>query len=164
MRPNRCPQPRRLRQNACLPASLHARNVSLALGARHILVDVDLSLDPGHRIGLVGPNGVGKSTLLRVLAGELQPDAGSVSLAPPAATVGYLDQEPERGDETVLSYIERRTGVVAAHAELDAGDRGDGRRLVRCRRPVQRCAGSLARVGCRRPRCASRRDVGRARI
>ena len=103
-----------------MPASLHARNISLALGARHILVGVDLSLDPGHRIGLVGPNGVGKSTLLRVVAGMLTPDAGTVSLAPPAATVGYLDQEPERGDETVLGYVERRTGVIAAHGELDA--------------------------------------------
>ena len=102
-----------------LPAYLHARNISLALGARHILVDVDVSLDPGHRIGLVGPNGVGKSTLLRVLAGGLRPDAGSVSLAPPNAMVGYLDQEPERGDESVLDYVSRRTGVGAAHAELD---------------------------------------------
>ena len=110
----------RVGQNACLPASLHARNISLALGARHILVDVDLSLDPGHRIGLVGPNGVGKSTLLRVVAGMQRPDAGAVTLAPPTATVGYLDQEPERGDETVLSYVERRTGVIEAHTELDA--------------------------------------------
>jgi ATPase subunit of ABC transporter with duplicated ATPase domains len=102
-----------------LPASLRARNISLALGARHILVGVDLSLDPGHRIGLVGPNGVGKSTLLRVLAGMRKPDAGTVSLSPPAATVGYLDQEPERGDETVVGYIARRTGVTAVHAELD---------------------------------------------
>ena len=102
-----------------LPASLHARNISLALGARNILVDVDLSLDPGHRIGLVGPNGVGKSTLLRVLAGTLRPDAGSVTLAPPTATVGYLDQEPERGDESVLAYVSRRTGVGAAQEELD---------------------------------------------
>ena len=110
----------RVGQNACLPASLHARSISLALGARHILVDVDLSLDPGHRIGLVGPNGVGKSTLLRVVAGMQRPDAGAVTLAPPTATVGYLDQEPERGDETVVSYVERRTGVTEAHTELDA--------------------------------------------
>ena len=110
----------RVGQNACLPASLHARNISLALGARHILVDIDLSLDPAHRIGLVGPNGVGKSTLLRVLAGTQRPDAGTVTLAPPIASVGYLDQEPERGDETVLGYVERRTGVIRAHAELDA--------------------------------------------
>ena len=110
----------RVGQNACLPASLHARDISLALGARHILVDIDLSLDPAHRIGLVGPNGVGKSTLLRVLAGTQRPDAGTVTLAPPIASVGYLDQEPEGGDETVLGYVERRTGVIRAHAELDA--------------------------------------------
>ncbi|MEY2583007.1 MAG: hypothetical protein QOE09_2856 [Ilumatobacteraceae bacterium] len=103
-----------------MSASLHARNISLALGAKHILVDVDLSLDPGHRIGLVGPNGVGKSTLLWVLCGRLRPDAGIVSLAPRAASVGYLEQEPERRDETVLAHVERRTGVIAAHVELDA--------------------------------------------
>ena len=102
-----------------MPASLHARNISLSLGARHILVDVDLSLDPGHRIGLIGPNGVGKSTLLRVVAGRLRPEAGAVSLSPPSATVGYLAQEPERADETVFEHVERRTGVAAAHAELD---------------------------------------------
>jgi ATPase subunit of ABC transporter with duplicated ATPase domains len=103
-----------------MPASLRARNVSLALGARHVLVDVDISLDPGHRVGLVGPNGVGKSTLLRVLAGSLRPDSGSVASAPSAATVGYLDQEPERGGESVGDHIARRTGVVAAQVELDA--------------------------------------------
>ena len=106
-------------QNATLPASLHARNISLSLGARHILLDVDLALDPGHRLGLIGPNGVGKSTLLRVLAGRQHPDAGTVSLSPPSATVGYLDQEPERTHETVVEHIGRRTGVTAAHAELD---------------------------------------------
>jgi ATPase subunit of ABC transporter with duplicated ATPase domains len=111
-------------QNGRVAASLHARNISLALGARHILVDVDLSLDPGHRIGLVGPNGVGKSTLLRVLAGVLRSDGGSLSLAPPAATVGYLDQEPERSDELVLDHIGRRTGVTGMHAELDAATAG----------------------------------------
>jgi ATPase subunit of ABC transporter with duplicated ATPase domains len=106
-------------QNATLPASLHARKISLSLGARHILLDVDLSLDPGHRVGLIGPNGVGKSTLLRVLAGRLHPDAGTISLAPPSTTVGYLDQEPERTAESVFEHIGRRTGVTAAHAELD---------------------------------------------
>ena len=114
-----CPAVAMIGQNATLPASLHARNISLSLGARHILIDVDLSLDPGHRLGLIGPNGVGKSTLLRVLAGRQHADAGTVSLAPPSATVGYLDQEPERTDESVFEYIGRRTGVTAAHAELD---------------------------------------------
>ena len=103
-----------------MTASLHARDISLALGARHILEDVDLAVDPGQRVGLVGPNGVGKSTLLRIVAGQLHPDRGAVTLAPATANVGYLPQEPERADETVREHLERRTGVAAASAALDA--------------------------------------------
>jgi ATPase subunit of ABC transporter with duplicated ATPase domains len=103
-----------------MPASLHARGLSLALGPRQILIDVDVAVDPGQRIGLVGPNGVGKSTLLKVLAGLILPDAGSVQRAPGDATVGYLPQEPERGDELVSDFLARRTGVAAANTELDA--------------------------------------------
>jgi ATPase subunit of ABC transporter with duplicated ATPase domains len=101
-------------------ASLHARDISLALGARHILEGVDLAVDPGQRVGLVGPNGVGKSTLLRVVAGLLQPDRGAVTVAPSSANVGYLPQEPDRADETVREHLQRRTGVAAASAALDA--------------------------------------------
>ena len=103
-----------------MTAQLHARDISLALGARHILEGVDLSVDPGQRIGLVGPNGVGKSTLLQLMAGQLVPDMGTITLAPSNANVGYLPQEPERADETVRDHLERRTGVAAASAALDA--------------------------------------------
>ncbi len=103
-----------------MTASLQARDVSLALGARHILEGVDLAVDPGQRVGLVGPNGVGKSTLLRILAGLLLPDRGAVTLSPATANVGYLPQEPERADETVREHLERRTGVAAASAAMDA--------------------------------------------
>ncbi len=102
-------------------ATLHGRDLSLALGPTVVLDEVELLVAPGWRVGLVGPNGVGKSTLLRVLAGLVRPDRGAVSVAPPDATVGYLPQEPERRpDETVASYIARRTGVADASAELDA--------------------------------------------
>ncbi|MCU1503058.1 MAG: putative transporter ATP-binding protein [Ilumatobacteraceae bacterium] len=102
-----------------MPAALHARGVTLSLGVRHILDQVDLTIDDGHRIGLVGPNGVGKSTLLRVLAGELRPDDGTVRLEPRDANVGYLPQEPERTAELVSEHLARRTGVTAASVELD---------------------------------------------
>ncbi len=102
-------------------ASLHARNLSVSLGRAVILDDVDVSVAPGWRVGLVGPNGVGKSTLLRVIAGALAPDAGTVTTMPPRAIVGYLPQEPERrAEETVQAFLHRRTGVADAQAELDA--------------------------------------------
>ena len=100
-------------------ASLHARSVSLSIGKAVILDTVDLSLSPGWRIGLVGPNGVGKSTLLRVLTGAVRPDDGTVTTAPPRAIVGLLPQEPERTSETVLEFLGRRTGVTVSSTELD---------------------------------------------
>ena len=102
-----------------MPASLHARDIGLSLGTRHILDQVDIDIDPGHRIGLVGPNGVGKSTLLRVLAGALRPERGTLRASPPDATIGYLAQEPERTAETVAEHLVRRTGVGEASDALD---------------------------------------------
>jgi ATPase subunit of ABC transporter with duplicated ATPase domains len=101
--------------------SLLARQLALSLGRTVVLDDVEFQLVPGWRVGLVGPNGVGKSTLLRVLSGLQPVDAGSVQLAPPSATVGYLAQEPERReDETVAEFLGRRTGVADADAALNA--------------------------------------------
>jgi ATPase subunit of ABC transporter with duplicated ATPase domains len=101
-------------------ASLLARDVSVAYGARAVLDHVGLLVAPGSRIGVVGPNGVGKSTLLRVLAGHLAPDSGTVTLSPPAATVGYLPQETDRRPgESLHGLLARRTGVAAAQADLD---------------------------------------------
>jgi ATPase subunit of ABC transporter with duplicated ATPase domains len=102
-------------------ASLTARRLTVSRGPLVVLDDVDLTLTPGHRVGLTGPNGVGKSTLLGALAGRVELDRGAVELAPPAANVGLLPQEPERsGVETVRAFLERRSGVHEAQVELDA--------------------------------------------
>jgi ATPase subunit of ABC transporter with duplicated ATPase domains len=104
-----------------MAASLIARSLTVVRGPLVVLDAVDLTLAQGHRVGLVGPNGVGKSTLLRALAGDVEPDAGSVTRTPPTAAVGLLPQEPERSPhETVREYLGRRTGVTAAQTELDA--------------------------------------------
>jgi ATPase subunit of ABC transporter with duplicated ATPase domains len=97
------------------------RDLDVAAGPRPLLAGVDLVLAPGARVGLVGPNGSGKSTLLRVLAGLCPAERGTVRLAPPTGTVGYLPQEPDpRPGETVQAMLARRTGVAEASAALDA--------------------------------------------
>jgi ATPase subunit of ABC transporter with duplicated ATPase domains len=94
--------------------------VSKHFGAQKVLDQVTLTIGPQARIGLVGPNGVGKSTLLRILAGLDQPDEGTVSRAPAHLTAGYLPQE-RRGQEGVslLDALARRAGVSAAERELE---------------------------------------------
>jgi ATPase subunit of ABC transporter with duplicated ATPase domains len=99
---------------------LTASRVSRHRGAQLVLDQVSLSVGPRSRIGVVGPNGIGKSTLLRILAGLEAPDEGRVERAPAALTVGYLPQEPDaRPGESLVTYLARRTGVAAAGADLD---------------------------------------------
>ncbi len=103
-----------------MTATVQAKGVSAAFGDRTLFSGVDLVVAPGDVVGLVGPNGAGKSTLLRVLAGLLAPEAGSVTVSPPDAELGFLAQEIERRpDESVAAHLERRTGVAAAHEAMD---------------------------------------------
>jgi len=95
---------------------LTARGLTVSFGAISVLHQVDMAVAAGDRIAVVGPNGVGKSTLLRALAGLVTPDSGVVQAN---GTVGHLPQERDRGnDETVLGYLARRTGVLAAERAL----------------------------------------------
>jgi ATPase subunit of ABC transporter with duplicated ATPase domains len=95
-------------------SQLTARSIAESHGGLVVLDDVSLTVGPGSRIGLLGPNGVGKSTLLRILAGVEHPDRGIVERAPASMTVGLLDQEPEGRDETLGTFLARRTGVGKA--------------------------------------------------
>jgi ATPase subunit of ABC transporter with duplicated ATPase domains len=99
---------------------LSAKAVTFRRGTRLILDRISLSIGPRTRLGVVGPNGVGKSTLLRILADLETPESGTVERSPADLQVGYLSQEPDaREGETVRAYLARRTGVAAAGAELD---------------------------------------------
>jgi ATPase subunit of ABC transporter with duplicated ATPase domains len=77
-----------------------ASDLELRAGARILLEPTTLRVQPGDRIGLVGRNGAGKTTSLRVLAGEGLPHGGSVDRRTP---VGYLPQDPRTGDLEVTA-------------------------------------------------------------
>jgi ATP-binding cassette subfamily F protein 3 len=97
-----------------------ANQIHKSFGDTAILAGVSFNLNPGERAGLVGPNGCGKTTLLRILAGIEAPDSGSVQ-APHALRIGYLPQGlvlPE--GETLAVYLERVQGdlpCLAAEVE-----------------------------------------------
>ncbi|MBP3076272.1 heme ABC transporter ATP-binding protein [Streptomyces sp. 604F] len=104
-----------------MTATLVAKDLSAQHGDRTLFEGLDLVVAPGDVIGLVGANGAGKSSLLRLLAGLDAPGRGSVGRTPPTATVGHLPQEPDRRPgETVRDFLARRTGVARAQRELDA--------------------------------------------
>jgi len=104
-----------------MTATLVARGLAGGYAHRALFESLDLTVAPGDVIGVVGANGAGKSTLLRLLAGILAPQAGTVSLAPTDAFVGWLPQEHERvAGETISGYIARRTGCAEATREMDA--------------------------------------------
>ena len=77
-----------------------AQDVELRAGARILLEHATFRVGPGDRVGLVGRNGAGKTTLTRVLAGEGQPAAGTVTRS---GDIGYLPQDPRTGDLEVLA-------------------------------------------------------------
>jgi ATP-binding cassette subfamily F protein 3 len=93
---------------------LQLSGVSKRYGSQVVLDDVSWSVPIGARVGLTGPNGAGKSTILRILAGEVEPDRGTVAM-PRGARVGYLPQH-------VLGAtgITVRAHALAAFAELHA--------------------------------------------
>ncbi|MEV4067421.1 ABC-F family ATP-binding cassette domain-containing protein [Nonomuraea dietziae] len=93
-------------------AHLNATDLHLSRGGQPVLTGVDLTVSPGDRLGVVGENGRGKTTLLQVLAGALAPDSGSVHRT---GTLGVADQEmPLGGDRTVGELIDLELAQVRA--------------------------------------------------
>lgn len=89
---------------------LRADNISVDIGAKEILHDVTLQINPGDKIGIVGENGVGKSTLLNVLAGQIMPRTGRVG---GTENVYKMDQKFDlHAGENVRNFLERQAGVA----------------------------------------------------
>src|SRR5882672_1914001 len=90
---------------------LTVTDLTYRIAGRPLLEDASLTLPEGHHAGLVGRNGTGKSTLLKLIAGELHADTGSIGL-PTRARIGMLAQEAPDGPESLLDT------VLAADPEL----------------------------------------------
>jgi ATP-binding cassette subfamily F protein 3 len=93
-------------------------NISKSYSVKTVLSQVSFTVKPRERVALVGPNGCGKTTLLRILTGELKPDQGSVRTTPGDLRLGYLPQGLHFGaQETIGDYLNHYRGNVDFLAE-----------------------------------------------
>src|SRR5208337_1540286 len=92
---------------------LHINDLSYRIEGRPLFEHATAGIPDGHKVGLVGRNGTGKTTLLRLIAGEIHADDGTMSF-PRNATIAHVSQEAPGGPSSLLET------VLAAHAELAA--------------------------------------------
>jgi len=101
-------------------------DITVRLGGNTILDGASASIPPGARAGIVGRNGAGKSTLMKVLIGQLEPDAGAISV-PRRARLGYIAQEAPDGSatpfDTVLAADAERTQLLEEAETCEDSDR-----------------------------------------
>lgn len=83
---------------------LSAESISKTFNDRWLFKDISLGISRGEKFGFVGNNGVGKSTLLKILTGEIQPDSGDVSIRQ-GVRLGYLTQTPSVSDDTTVKDV-----------------------------------------------------------
>ena len=107
--------------------TIELHHIAKAFGARVILRDFDYIFLKNQNVGIVGPNGCGKSTLLRMIAGETEPDQGSVEVGE-TIRIGYFAQEEQEMDDRqrvidyvkdIAEYINTREGRISASAMLE---------------------------------------------
>ncbi|MCU0834912.1 MAG: ATP-binding cassette domain-containing protein [Chromatiaceae bacterium] len=108
---------------------LQLRDLSLRRGVRLLLQGADLTVYPGQKLGLVGANGCGKSSLFALIRGDLQPDGGDCTL-PPGWEIAHVAQQTPSGERAAIDFVidgdEELRAVQAGLAEAET--RGDGLR------------------------------------
>ena len=107
------------------------KKVTLARGVKRLLEDASATINPGRKLGLVGANGCGKSTLFALMTGEHHLDAGSLEM-PGGLTVARLAQEVDPTEASALNFVLDGDRVLrATEKEIeDAHESGDGHRIA----------------------------------
>ena len=111
---------------------IQIKNLTLRRGVKVVLQGTTLTLNPGEKVGLVGRNGAGKSSLFSLLAGRLQADAGDVEF-PPKWRIGEVAQSMPENSESATDFVldgdlplaEARALLAAAEASGDGHAIGD---------------------------------------
>jgi ATP-binding cassette, subfamily F, member 3 len=83
---------------------LHINDLTYRIEGKPILEDATAAIPEGHKVGLVGRNGAGKSTLLKLIAGDLHPDQGGLTL-PRGARIGRIAQEAPGGEDSLIDWV-----------------------------------------------------------
>ncbi len=115
---------------------LSLENISKTLDEEPLFTEVSFGLDAGDRVGLIGQNGTGKSTFLRLLAGDLVPDSGTIAMARESELIMLTQQMHFTEKDTVRSYLYKGEGkrialVNAYHAVIaKKQDSGTKRELI----------------------------------
>ena len=98
---------------------LKANNIQKSYGVLNVLSDISFSIGQGQKIALVGHNGTGKTTLLKIVAGLEKQDAGEIELTK-GIRIGYLPQDTSlSGKETISEYLRRITGIDLLEQEIE---------------------------------------------
>jgi ATP-binding cassette subfamily F protein 3 len=123
------------------------RHLSLQRGGKALFEDVSLTLYPGQRVGIIGANGTGKSTLFELLRGELHPDAGDLEL-PPRLTIAHGAQEISDVSTAAIDYVlEGDAELQAVEGDIKAAETArDGVRVAERHAHLEAIDGYTARV------------------
>ena len=108
---------------AARPPLLQLSDIALTFGGDPIFSNLSLVVQPGDKLALVGRNGSGKSTLMKVMAGLVEPDAGTLVIAP-GASVSYMEQDPDMAGFSTLGDYATATLDPAEHYKVEMAAEG----------------------------------------
>ncbi|WP_286875768.1 ATP-binding cassette domain-containing protein, partial [Marinimicrobium sp. UBA4509] len=121
---------------------IRLENAQLSYGLQVLLDGVDLSVEKGRRLCLIGRNGAGKSSLMKVLAGEVDLDGGTVQVGPEVKVARLAQDLPEADDKTVFDLVAEGLGDVGEllqkfHHLSHAGGESDMSELARLQQQIE---------------------------